>query len=197
MNALVGSLLAALVVASVARPRWWLSFGPVVVAIALTGYRLATSRGASSEEAIALVGIVLLAAAMEAALLAGALLRAVVERLQGRPESARAAARAGRGIALVGLGFLGTIWLVARAPSGVFVVLALGAAGVVLARAWRARLRGAALKARRTRPAPRRVQTDRRRASATTRPTIIPTDRRRARLRRGPARPSARRRVSP
>jgi hypothetical protein len=191
MNALVGSLLVALAVASFARPRWWLSFGPVVLAIALTGYRLATSRGASSEEAIALVGIVLLAAAMEAALLVGALVRAGIDRLQGRSDSAQAAARAGRGIALVGLGFIGTVWLVARAPSEVFAALASAAVAVVVARAWRARSRGGRVRTKPSIKAPRAP-----RAHATAHPTSNPIDRRRARIRRGSARPSTRRRVN-
>jgi polyferredoxin len=189
MNALVGSLLAVLVLGSFVRPRWWLSVGPVAVAIALTGYRLAASRGASTEEAVALVGIVLLAAAMEAALLVGALARAGSDRVRGRLAGAAAAARAARGVALVGFAFLGTTWVVGRASSGVLALLGVAAVVIVLTRAWRARRQ-------RRRPSTRRSTQARPRASATARQTISPLERRRARMRRGAARPSPRRRVS-
>jgi uncharacterized membrane protein YfcA len=132
---------------------------------------------------------VLLAAAMEAALLAGALVRALMERVQGRPDSARAAARAAGGIALVGLAFMVTIVIVARVPRGVFALLSLAAVGVVLARAWRARLRAGAAEA------PRRPRSAPRTSAAVHRPSS-PLDRRRARIRRTAARPAPRRRVS-
>jgi hypothetical protein len=187
MNALVGSLLAGLLLAAFARPRWWLALAPAAVAIGLTGYRLAVSRGVSSEDAIALVGVVLLAAAMEAALMAGALARAALDRAQGRP--ARTAARAAGGIALVGVAFLATIVVVAQAPRELFALLSVAAVGVVVARALRARLRGGRVKT------PRRPMTAPR-ASATETRTITPIDRRRARIRRTAPRPSPRRRVS-
>jgi hypothetical protein len=144
MNALVGSLLAALLGAGFARPRWWLSLGPVAVAVGLTGYRLATvpASGGRSEDAIALAGIVLLAAAMEAALVAGALARAGADRARQRRAAATAALRAAREIAVVGLAFMATVVVMARATSGMFALLSVMAVAVVLARMWRARLRG-------------------------------------------------------
>jgi hypothetical protein len=184
MNALVGSLLGALALIGFGRPRWWLSLGPVVAAIGLAGYRLATarlSRGAISEDVIALAGIVLLAATMEVSLLAGALIRAAVERARGNRASAQVAARAARGIAMVGLAFVGVTLVVARTPRGVFALLGVAAFGVVLARVWRARLRGGRVRTLRARPATRQLAS--------------PADRRRARIRRGAARPAPRRRV--
>jgi hypothetical protein len=157
MNALVGSLLAALCLAGFARPRWWLSLGPVAAAIVLTGYRLATARaaGGTSEDAIALVGVVLLGVAMEAALATGALVRAGVDWAARRPAPARDAVRAARGIALIGLAFVAAIVVAARATHGVFALLSVAAVGVVLARVWRARLQGGRIRTSggRSRPA--------------------------------------------
>jgi len=135
-------VLAALLVAGFAWPRWRLSGGPIAVTIALTGYRLTVSRG-STEDAIALVGVLLLALAMQAALVLGALTRAAVERARQRPERARAAARAAAEIALAGVVFLGTLAAMARGSSAVFALMAVAAVGVVLARMWRTRLGGA------------------------------------------------------
>ncbi len=190
MNALVGLLLAALLLSAFARPRWWLALGPAVGAVGLTAYRLAVPRSAPGEEAIALVGIVLLAVALEGGLLVGTLARAGFERARDRPASARTAVHAARGIVLVGLAFLGTAGVVAIGSSLVFAALSVIAVGVVLGRMWRARTRGV-----RIRPAVAAVRSPAR-AAGRTRPAASRAERRRARLRRGPARPSPRRRVS-
>jgi NhaP-type Na+/H+ or K+/H+ antiporter len=97
---------------------------------------------ASTDEAIELVGVVLLALAMQAALVVGALVRAGAERVRKRPEAARVAARVAGATALVGIAFVGTLVAMARGSSGVFALMALGAVGVVVARMWRARVGG-------------------------------------------------------
>ncbi len=126
MNALIAGLLAGLLLAGFVRPRWWLSLVPVAVTIGLGAYRLSLPRS-SSADAVAFLGIVLLTVAMEGALVGGALARAGFERSQSRRARARAALHAARGIALAGLTFVVAAIVVARATSG--LALLLSAAG--------------------------------------------------------------------
>jgi hypothetical protein len=110
---------------------------PVATAVGLGAYRLAVS---SSADAVAFLGIVLLAVAMVGSAVAGVLGRAAFERAHGRPT--KAVLRAARTVALTGLAFIGAAVVVARATAAVALLLSVAAVGVVLARAWRARLGG-------------------------------------------------------
>lgn len=187
MNGAVAGLLAGLVLAGFARPRWWLALVPVALTIGLGAYRLSLPRNASADE-VAFLGIVLLTVAMESSLVAGALARAGFERAQSRPARAGTALRAARGIALTGVAFVGAAIVVSRATSGLALVLSVVAVGVVLARAWRARLRrGPGRRPHRAVPATRPVRT---------RATVAVRDRRRPPGRRGASGRGYRRRIS-
>lgn len=146
MSPVLAWLLAASLVVGFARPRWWLALAPVTLAIGLNVYRLTAVRtnAGGSQDAIAFLGIVLLALAMEGALIAGVLARAGMEQAHQRPATARAALRTARGVALVAVAFAVSVIVMAQASNGTLLLLGLAAVAVVLARAWRARLRGPA-----------------------------------------------------
>jgi hypothetical protein len=138
MNLAVAGLLAGLLLAGFARPRWWLSLLPVAVTICLGAYRLSLPRS-SRADAVAFLGIVLLAVAMEGALVAGALMRAGLERSRAHTGRARQALHGARAIALAGVAFAGAGLVVSRAPGWLAMLLSAAAVAVVLVRVWRAR----------------------------------------------------------
>jgi hypothetical protein len=174
MNGVVAGLLAALLVLGFARPRWWLGLVPVAVAVGLGAYRLSVS---SSADAVAFLGIVLLAIAMEGSVASGVLARAAFERTQARPTGATL--RAARAVALTGLAFIGAALVAARASAGVTLVLSVAALGLVLARAWRARLgRGISRARPASAPTLRRARADTRRPRADTRRSRAASSRR-------------------
>ncbi len=172
MHLAVAGLLAGLLLAGFARPRWWLSLVPVAVTVGLVAYRLSLPR-TSSEDAVAFLGIVLLTVAMEGSLVGGALARAGFERSRSRPGRVTEALGAARAIALTGAAFVGAAVVVSRAATGLVLLLSGAAVAVVLFRACRARGRrgprrprrrpAAALRVRATVPAraPRRAATPR------------------------------------
>jgi hypothetical protein len=138
MNLAVVGVLAGLLLAGFARPRWWLSLLPVALTICLSAYRLSLPRS-SSADAVAFLGIVLLTVAMEGVLVAGALARAGFERSRSRPGRARQAFHAARTIAFAGFAFAGAGVVASRAGGGVAMLLSAVAVAVVLVKAWRAR----------------------------------------------------------
>jgi hypothetical protein len=165
MNLAVVGLLAGLLLAAFARPRWWLSLLAVAVTVGLGAYRLSLPRS-SGEDTVAFLGIVLLTVAMEGALVAGALARAGFERSRSRPARVREALRTALAMALAGLAFVGAAAVVSRAATGVAIIISAAAVAVVIARAWRARMRrrsrghrtGPVAVARVRAPVPRRAQ---------------------------------------
>jgi hypothetical protein len=140
MNLAVAGLLAGLLLAGFARPRWWLSLLPVALTIGLGAYRLSVPRS-SGEDAVAFLGIVLLTVAMEGALVAGALARAGFERSRSRPARVKEALQTARTMALAGLACAGAAAVVSRTAAGVAILISVAAVAVVAVRAWRARIR--------------------------------------------------------
>jgi hypothetical protein len=177
----VVGLLAGLLLAGCARPRWWLSLPPVAITVGLVAYRLSLPRS-TGEDAVAFLGIVLLTVAMEGALVAGALGRAGFERSKSRPGRASEALGAARTIALVGLALVAAAVVVSRAATGLAILLSVAAVTAVLVRAWRARMRRGP-----RRPRSRRVVATRVHATAARRPqrrVVTPREVARAQRRR-------------
>ncbi len=176
MNAAVAGLLAGLLLAGFARPRWWLSLVPVAIAVAVGTYRLTLPRSASAD-AVAFLGIVLLTVVMEGSLVVGAVARSSFEGSQSRPLRAKAALAAARSIGLIGLAFVGAAVMVSRAAGGLAMIMSLVAVGVVLDRARRAHVRRGG-----ARP---RINPVRRRTPVATRAPRVPPGRRGASRRPG------------
>lgn len=111
MDAFLLLLVLAAFCTSLFRPRWWLSLGPIMLAIGLTAYTVLAGDWESTPSgdnngAITFLAIAAVTVLMELALFAGALLRAAYEKR--RPDTGRVnpAVRAGAGSAFVGLLFV-------------------------------------------------------------------------------------------
>ena len=141
MGALLVLLLAAAFCASFLWPRWWLSLGPIALAIGLIIYTLVAgywnlTPSGDNEGAIGFLAIVVVTVLMELALFAGSLVRAGYEKRRPGVGPVNAAIRAGAGSAFIALLFvLAAATLVDGRASvlGVLFVAVIGA-GVWFAR---------------------------------------------------------------